>query len=125
MQVREKAGEALYLTLPGGKQDPGETAIETLKRECAEEVAADISVGRLLHVAEIFKPKAGGIQHQLELLFACEVPEDYVAAMGYHPDPSQTGTIWASPVTRAMDFRPAYAEFLTRDAPLYLGVLDG
>lgn len=125
VQVKEKPGQPPYLTLPGGKQEPGETATEALMRECAEEVGAAVTVGPLIHVAEVFKRKEEGLRHQLEMLFACEVPATYVPVVGPHPDRSQTGTIWASPHGRAGEFRPPYAAALVADAPLYLGVLDG
>lgn len=125
VQIKEKPGQPLYLTLPGGKQEPGETAVQALERECMEEVGAKISVGALLHVAEVFKPKINGTRHQIELLFACDVEADYVAQMGSHPDPSQTGTIWACPIDRATEFLPGYARLLGAASPLYLGVLDG
>ncbi|MBY8974504.1 NUDIX domain-containing protein [Rhodobacteraceae bacterium NNCM2] len=126
VQVKQKEDGAPYLTLPGGKQDPGESMVACVARECAEEVGAEVSVGALLHVAEVFKPKEEGMRHQVEFLFACEVAPDYQPRMGPHPDPSQVDTIWASPVAQAALFRPAYAGFLTAgDAPQYLGVLDG
>lgn len=125
VQVNEKPGQAPYLTLPGGKQEPGESAAEALRRECAEEIGAEVAVGELLHVAEVFKPKDGEMRHQVELLFACEVAGDYEPIRGPHPDPSQIGTAWVSPVARAADFRPGYAAVLSGSAPLYLGVLDG
>lgn len=126
VQVKQRPAGPVYLTLPGGKQEPGETIPESLRRECFEEVAADVTVGRLLHVAEVFKPKAGGTRHQVELLFACDVAADYRPRMGHHPDPSQTGTTWACPAARAAEFRPAFAAHLTDPAaPHYLGVFDG
>lgn len=125
MQVKEKTGQPPYLTLPGGKQEPGESAVDALMRECAEEIGTEVTVGPLIHVAEVFKPKAEGTRHQLELLFACDVAEDYVPVIGPHPDPSQIGTVWASPKSQASSFRPAYVRALTENAPLYLGVFDG
>lgn len=125
VQVKQKAGESPHLTLPGGKQEPGESAHEALKRECAEEIGTSVTVGELLHVAEVFKNRQEGTRHQLELLFACTIPEDYTPVVGPHPDPSQTGTIWASPRERMREFQPDYAEALTRKAPLYLGLLNG
>lgn len=125
VQVKEKPGLAPYLTLPGGMQEPGETAADALIRECIEEVGAEVAVGPLIHVAEVFKPKAEGMEHRVELLFACEIAEDYVPMIGLNPDPSQTGTAWASPVMRVSEFRPAYAAALNGAASFYLGVLHG
>ncbi len=97
-----------------------------LARECQEEIGADVTVGRRLHVAEVFKPKASGMRHQIEMLIACDVPRDYVARMGHDPDPSQIDTVWASPIDDAALFRPAFAAcLLNAAAPLYLGVFDG
>lgn len=125
VQIKQKPGKPVYLTLPGGKQEPGETAVDALKRECMEEVGAHVTVGSLLHVAEVFRQKETRRQHQLELLFACQIADDYIPILGPHPDPSQIGTIWASPFERAAEFRPGYGLLLSKDSPLYLGVLDG
>lgn len=125
VQLKEKQGQSPYLTLPGGKQEPGETVIDTLRRECAEEVAAEVEVGELLHVAEVFKPKAGEIQHRLELLFACTVADDYVPVMGPEPDSAQIGTAWVPLSGHKHEFRPRYGQFLANSSPKYLGVLNG
>lgn len=42
---------------PGGKMEAGETPEEALRREIREELAADISVGRLLTTVEYDYPK--------------------------------------------------------------------
>jgi len=47
--IQQKApdtGEVFYV-LPGGGQNGGETFIDTIKRECLEELGADVSVGEL------------------------------------------------------------------------------
>ncbi|MDV7145323.1 NUDIX domain-containing protein [Tropicimonas sp. TH_r6] len=126
VQVKQKPGMPVTLTLPGGKQEPGETMQDAVTRECFEEVGAEVTVGPLLHVAEVFKPKGEGVSHRVEMLFACEIPADYTARLGPHPDRSQIDTIWACPTEEAGHFRPAFAPHLTDpDTPLYLGVFDG
>ncbi|PRY20943.1 NUDIX domain-containing protein [Aliiruegeria haliotis] len=126
VQVKQKPGSTPYLTLPGGKQEPGETLVECLKRECLEEIAAQVKVGPLLHVAEVFKPKVDGVRHQLEVLFACDLVGRYTPRMGPRPDPSQIATEWVSLSARATEFRPGFAKALTTpSAPQYLGVFDG
>lgn len=126
VQVKCKPGQPDYLTLPGGRQEPGETMTDCLARECREEIGAEVTIGRLLHVVEVFKPRETGVRHQVEMLFACTVPDDYTPRLGHHPDSSQIATTWASATDDAARFRPAIAARLTDpDAPLYLGVLDG
>lgn len=44
---------------PGGHVTLGETHEQTLRREFQEELHADITVGRLLSVGEVFFPGAG------------------------------------------------------------------
>jgi 8-oxo-dGTP diphosphatase len=48
---------------PGGKQEPGETAEQTLVREFAEELAVPVSIGRRLFTGEFTN---AGRTYQLE-----------------------------------------------------------
>ncbi|CUH64765.1 bifunctional nicotinamide mononucleotide adenylyltransferase/ADP-ribose pyrophosphatase [Thalassovita gelatinovora] len=126
MQVKSKPGRDDYLTLPGGKQEPGETLVQCVIRECAEEIGAIVKVGRLLHVAEVFRRKTEGRRHQIDIFFACTVPEDYVPRLGSHPDPAQIATAWVPLREAAKRLHPAYGPVLENAAaPVYLGVYDG
>ncbi len=125
MQLKKRSGQKPYLTLPGGKQDPGETLAQCVVRECAEEIGAKVRVGPLLHVAELFQKKDAGRLHRLEFLFLCTVADGYDPKLGPAPDPSQIGTIWASLDTPPARFKPDYRTILAaKDAPQYLGLLD-
>jgi 8-oxo-dGTP diphosphatase len=83
--------------LPGGSQEPGETLIEALSRECREEIGCDVRVRDLLHVADYFKPRATEppTRRQIvEFLFACDVAEDYRPHNGSRPDRHQVEVLW-------------------------------
>ena len=58
---------------PGGHVSFGETNAETLKREFAEEIGADITVGELKWVGEIFFPLNGKPCHQICLYYSVEI----------------------------------------------------
>jgi ADP-ribose pyrophosphatase YjhB (NUDIX family) len=58
-----------FWALPGGRVEMMEPSAETLKREMREEMAAEISVGRLLWVVENFFEYRGTKCHELGLCF--------------------------------------------------------
>ena len=123
VQVKSNSGRGDYLSLPGGKQEPGETLTECVIRECEEEIGATVIVDRLLHVAETFRDKPAGTRHQLDLLFACHLPEDYVPHLGPHPDPSQIATAWVRVDQAVSRLSPAFGRCLGQlNGPVYLGL---
>lgn len=118
-------------SLPGGGQDVGESLTNTLKRECQEEINTSVEVGELLQVAEFHKRKTDDlIQHQLEFLFRCNVPEDYIPANGPEPDLHQIDVRWIpfEEVAKAR-FSPSYLSttvltYLNHENNIYLGSFD-
>ena len=125
VQVKSKPGRGDYLSLPGGKQEPGETLTECLIRECEEEIGASVVVDRLLHVAETFRAKPDGTRHQLDVLFACSVPDGYLPRLGPHPDPSQIATAWVPLEAAVPRLSPAFGPTLARvDGPVYMGLCN-
>ena len=88
-----------YAVLPGGGQHKGETLPEALRRECLEEINTEVEVGELLFVRDYISDhhefaEANGHVHELELLFACSLPEGYQPQAGEDPDPGQIGVSW-------------------------------
>ena len=88
-----------WYLLPGGGQEPGEALPETVRRECREEVGADVEVGALRFVRDYvgrhheFATEDGEV-HQLELMFACALPPGAEPRNGPVPDSAQVGVAW-------------------------------
>lgn len=123
-QVKSRASLPRYLTLPGGRQEMGETMQECLVREVFEEVGAEIVVGDILHVADVFRSRSDGMRHQTEVLFSCALQGAYVPKMGPHPDGRQVATAWIDLAREGELFRPRYDLALLRhERSVYLGAL--
>jgi ADP-ribose pyrophosphatase YjhB (NUDIX family) len=118
--------------LPGGSQDAGETLEAALQRECREEIGSGVSNKGLLYLADYFKPRdtdPPSYRQQVEYYFLCEVPGDYEAHNGHHPDRHQVAVVWIpQQQLSAINLLPAeLARLFTRDDlrawPIYLGQL--
>lgn len=89
----------VYFLLPGGGQQWGETLPAALRRECREEIGADVNVGELLFVREYigahheFAEDDGDV-HEIELMFRCELSDGESGGAGTKPDLWQTGIAW-------------------------------
>lgn len=90
LAARIEEPDETYYVLPGGGQEPEEPLAETVRRECAEELARDVRVGDLAFVVEIARDTRF---HRVDLVFRCEDlgPLAGVTAVG---DRHQTGVEW-------------------------------
>ena len=74
---------------PGGHVSFGETNAQTLIREFKEEIGADIRVGELKWVAEVFFPWGSKPCHQICLYYMVEILDDVTPREGIFPGTEQ------------------------------------
>lgn len=71
-----------FYAFPGGHAEFGETNEETLIREFREEIGADIAVGELEWVAEIFFPWGESPCHQICLYYSIGITDEKIPKDG-------------------------------------------
>jgi 8-oxo-dGTP pyrophosphatase MutT (NUDIX family) len=130
IKLRDKVG--FWYTLPGGGQDPGETLVETLKRECFEEIGAEVEIRELRFIREYIGgyhefAETDGDVHAIEFMFECRLADGAEPGSGIEPDPGQLGVEWLE-ISRLdkyrlypLALRPLIGRYGERDAPIYLG----
>jgi len=90
-------GEEFYL-LPGGGQRKFETIDETLKRECLEEIGAEVEIIKLLFIREYIGENHQFFDedkdiHQVELMFECKLISEELL-LTENKDDFQIGYEW-------------------------------
>lgn len=80
--LQTTTGEDRSFAFPGGHVSFGETNAQTLIREFREEMGADITVGELKWVAEIFFPWGSRPCHQICLYYMVEITDPGIPTDG-------------------------------------------
>ena len=124
--------EGVFYMLPGGGQEPGETMIDALKRECLEELGVEVVPGDIELVREYVGAHHEFAEwdadaHQVEFMFRCGIKDPPESPKPSMPDTWQTGAEWV-PLARLGDYR-IYPKILasairaepTAGPPVYLG----
>ncbi len=94
-----KDDEGLWYILPGGGQKHGETLVDALQRECAEEIGTQVTIHDLGYIREYIADNhelhAGteGL-HQIDFIFRCTVPSNYEPPQREFHDSIQIGVAW-------------------------------
>jgi 8-oxo-dGTP diphosphatase len=109
LAVRSNDDEGDWYLLPGGGQEPGEPLHEALRRECREEIGAEVRIGDLKLIREYIGRNHEFAEedcafHQVEFMFECEIDGSYAPQNGHLPDSRQTGVDWL-PLSELERFR--------------------
>lgn len=107
IKMRDKTG--IFYILPGGGQQHGETLHVSLKRECREEIGAEVEVGDLLYVREYIGKnhefrQAHHAFHQVENVFRCHLKSPDLLGTGSEHDKKQIGVEWI-PLEHLSEYR--------------------
>jgi 8-oxo-dGTP diphosphatase len=124
-------GGVFYL-LPGGGQDHGESLHDALRRECREEIGADVEIQDLLFVRDYIGRHHEFTRfehdvHQLEIMFRCALADGAAPTVGARPDIYQVSVEWldlSTPEAASLYPRALLTILQSLDSqngPVYLG----
>lgn len=98
--IRKTDEQGVYYILPGGGQEKNETFIETVKRECLEEIGAEVEVEKLMYIREYIAKNHEFSEyddnHQVEYMFRCNLLSQPNEEKATNIDDGQNGIAWIS-----------------------------
>ncbi|HUG13988.1 MAG TPA: NUDIX domain-containing protein [Thermomicrobiales bacterium] len=97
--IQKEDEQGGYLILPGGGQERQEPLRDTLRRECLEEIGAEVEIGDLRFVREYISNNHEFAHeepdlHNIDFMFACALAPGARIGNGSMPDEGQLGVVW-------------------------------
>ncbi|KAB8126643.1 NUDIX domain-containing protein [Gracilibacillus oryzae] len=137
LAIKKEDKDGHYYILPGGGQDHGENLHQALKRECMEEVNAEVEVGDVIFIREYIGKNHEHFEfdstvHQTEYMFLCEINgKSERIGNGSVPDDGQIGVEWLS-IAELLNYRlypQTMRQYIVdyvegKELPVYLGDIN-
>ncbi|GHC01272.1 NUDIX domain-containing protein [Cerasicoccus arenae] len=135
IKMKRPREDEIFYILPGGGQRHGETLVQSLLRECREELGLEPIVETVAYVREYIGRNHSFASrhrhfHQLEVVFNCRLQESAHIDENLSGDRNQIGVEWLPLKELAqMNFYPRkILEFVRENSltvdPLYLGDIN-
>ncbi len=135
IKMKRPREKEIFFILPGGGQRHGETLVQSLKRECREELGLEPEVLNLAYVREYVGRNHSFASrhrhfHQLEVVFFCELPKGSSINANHSGDRNQVGVEWIplQDLSKSNFYPQKILEFIKDGAldvdPLYLGDIN-
>ena len=135
LTLKKRDEQGCWYLLPGGGQEHGETLHDALRRECREEIDAEVIIDDLRFVRDYIGKHHefadhDGEKHHMEFMFVCHLADGANVKAGSNPDDGQLAIEWLdldrldSYRLYPLALRPLIKSYADNATPIYLGDIN-